>query len=212
MRYIIDLSQCWRCCRHCLCLCSLTTCPFVVPQIPTASKSSTSLGIKRFLYMLKVRLIAAGRTCWAPARPYQNMVRIAESGAAIAWSYRILCWCLSAFTYLSRSPFITLSSSTTSYLTVSVSVLRVEGLTNLQCWSKSCTVNGRCNMNIAWPQGCVEKCRETMMEILDHVIRIECESHLIGGARSEMGPLAQVIGLTNWVKENDCWSYADWST
>ena len=35
-----------------------------------------------------------------------------------------------------------------------------------------------------------------MMEILDRANRLKCEMNLIGGAHSEMGPLAWVMGST----------------
>ena len=40
----------------------------------------------------------------------------------------------------------------------------------------------------------MEECRERMMESLDRANRVKCETNLIDVARSEMGPLARMIG------------------
>ena len=50
----------------------------------------------------------------------------------------------------------------------------------------------------------MDKRREIMMESVDSVNRIKCEINLIGGARLEMGPLAQMMRSNDLVTENDC--------
>ena len=54
--------------------------------------------------------------------------------------------------------------------------------------------------------------KKIMLESEDRANRIKCKINLIGGASSEMGPLAWMMGSNDWVTENDCWCYADRST
>ena len=42
-----------------------------------------------------------------------------------------------------------------------------------------------------------------MMESVDRAYRIKCNINLIGGSRSEIGPLARVMGSTFYWHEND---------
>ena len=42
------------------------------------------------------------------------------------------------------------------------------------------------------------------MESVDRANRIKCEINLIGGARSEMGPLALLMGSNYGGPESDC--------
>ena len=42
-----------------------------------------------------------------------------------------------------------------------------------------------------------------MLESVDRAYRIKFEIDLIGGVRSEIGPLARMMGSNNWVTENN---------